>query len=464
VVYLGGVARALPLLAVLIALSVPAAASAAPSVKDRYIVVLKDSADSAAVAKEHGRKYGVQDRLVYGSALEGYAGKIPPGQLAKVKNDPRVDYVEPDGVAHTFTTQSGATWGLDRIDQRTRLLSGTYTYTQTGAGVTAYVIDTGIRTTHSEFGGRASLGAEFVDDSTTADDCDGHGTHVAGTIGGTTYGVAKDVNLVAVRVLDCTGSGAWSWVLSGINWVTQQHAAGTPAVANMSLGGGAIQSVDDAVTASIADGVTYSVSAGNSNASACNYSPARTPTALTIGATTSTDARASYSNYGSCVDWFAPGSSITSANMNGGSLTLSGTSMSSPHNTGAAALYLQGNPTATPATVRSNLASALTTGVVTGSNSTANHLLYVGPAGVPSPFTLSARGYKSRGLRRADLTWSGAGTSTVDVYRNNVRILTGTANDGFQTDNIGGKGAGTFTYRVCNAGTSTCSNNSAVTF
>ena len=458
-------ARALPLVLALIALSVPASASAAPSVKDRYIVVLKDSADSAAVAKEHGRKYGVQDQLVYGSALEGYAGKIPPGQLAKIENDPRVDYVEPDGVAHTTVTQTGATWGLDRIDQRVLPLSGTYTYTQTGAGVKAYVIDTGVRLTHTEFGGRATSGWDFVDGDSDASDCDGHGTHVAGTIGGATYGVAKAVNLVAVRVLDCNGSGAWSWVINGIDWVTQNHQAGQPAVANMSLGGGAFQSVDDAVTGSIADGVTYSISAGNSNANACNYSPARTPNALTIGATGSNDARASFSNYGSCVDWFAPGVSITSSYGTGDSATavLSGTSMSSPHNSGAAALYLQTNPTATPAAVRSALASNLTLGVVTSSNTAANHLLYVGPAGAPNPFSLSARGYKTRGVRAVDLTWSGA-TTSVDVYRNNVRILTGTANDGFQTDNIGGKGAGTFTYRVCNTGTSTCSNNSTVTF
>ena len=456
----------------LAALVLPASAGAVPPLKDRYIVVLQDSADSAEVAKEHGNRYGVEDRLVYGSALEGYAGKVPPGQLEKIRSDPRVKYVEPDGLATKFVTQTSATWGLDRIDQRWRPLSGTYTYEQTGAGVTAYVIDTGIRITHSEFDGlsanRASLGAEFVDDSATADDCDGHGTHVAGTIGGSTWGVAKGVNLVAVRVLDCTGSGAWSWVISGINWVTEQHDSGEAAVANMSLGGGAIQSVDDAVAASIADGVTYSVSAGNSNRDACGYSPARTFDALTIGSTTSSDARSSFSNYGSCVDWFAPGSSITSANMNGGSLTLSGTSMSSPHTAGAAALWLQGHLTDTPDQVRSALAGALTTGVVTSSNSPANHLLYVGStdAGPPPTVTisLSTRGYRLRNKNRAaDLTWSGATAGSVDVYRNNVRITT-TANDGFHTDNIGGKSAGTFTYRVCHAGTTTCSNNSSVSF
>src|SRR5687767_11929467 len=201
----------LTLLAALLAL--PAVASGAPSVKDRYIVVLNDSADSDTVARDHARRYGVQDRLVYGAALEGYAGRIPPGRLSAVQSDPRVKYVEPDGIAYATTTQSSATWGLDRIDQRALPLSGTYSYTNTGSGVNAYIIDTGIRFSHNDFGGRAVTGYDSVDGG-SADDCNGHGTHVAGTVGGSTWGVAKSVSLVGVRVLNCSGSGTWSGVIA----------------------------------------------------------------------------------------------------------------------------------------------------------------------------------------------------------------------------------------------------------
>jgi len=281
------------------------------------------------------------------------------------------------------TTQSNATWGLDRLDQRDLPLNATYSYDKTGSGVTAYIIDTGIRLSHNDFGGRATSGYDAIDGG-SADDCNGHGTHVSGTVGGTTYGVAKGVRLVAVRVLDCGGSGSNSGVIAGVNWVTSNHAAGQPAVANMSLGGGVSTALDQAVSNSIADGVTYALAAGNSNANACNSSPARTPNAITVGATTSSDARASYSNYGTCLDVFAPGSNITSAwsTSNTATNTISGTSMASPHVAGAAAVYLEGNPGATPAQVASALSGAATTGKVTSPGSgSPNRLLYSAPPG-----------------------------------------------------------------------------------
>ncbi|HEX6873451.1 MAG TPA: proprotein convertase P-domain-containing protein, partial [Micromonosporaceae bacterium] len=254
------------------------------------------------------------------------------------------------------------------------------TYPNTGSGVRAYIIDTGIRFSHSDFGGRAVSGFDAIDGG-TADDCNGHGTHVSGTVGGNSYGVAKTVTLVGVRVLDCAGSGTYAQVISGIDWVTGDHGAGQPAVANMSLGGGFDQATNDAVTNSIADGVTYAIAAGNSSADACSYSPASTPNAITVGATESTDARASYSNFGTCLDIFGPGSSITSAwnTSDTATNTISGTSMATPHVAGAAALVLAASPTYTPQQVRDKLVADATPNVVTNPGTgSPNLLLYVG--------------------------------------------------------------------------------------
>jgi len=343
----------------------------------RFIVTLRDGASPAAVAREHG----VAPAYVYTRVLNGFAGSISQAARDGLLRDSRVARVETDGIAYASTTQSGATWGIDRIDQRALPLNGSYSYTASGSGVTAYIIDTGIRFAHGEFGGRASSGYDAVDGG-SADDCNGHGTHVAGTVGGSTYGVAKSVALVAVRVLDCGGSGSWSGVIAGMDWVTANHSG--PAVANMSLGGGASASVDDAVRRMIASGVATAIAAGNGNQGgraqdACKYSPARVAEAMTVGATDKTDTKASWSNYGTCVDWFAPGVGITSAwsTSNTATNTISGTSMATPHTAGAAALYLSTNPSATPQQVRDALFANTTQGVVKSSKTANNHLLFV---------------------------------------------------------------------------------------
>jgi len=351
---------------------------AAAHIPGRFIVTLRAGADARGVAREHG----VAPDFVYSTVLNGFAGSISDAARAGLLRDGRVARIEQDGVVTTQTTESGATWGLDRTDQRALPLNTTYSYNSTGAGVTAYIIDTGIRFAHSEFGGRATSGYDAVDGG-AADDCNGHGTHVAGTVGGTTYGIAKSVSLVAVRVLDCNGSGSWSGVIAGMDLVATHH--NVPAVANMSLGGGASTSVDDALNRLINSGVTVGVAAGNGNRGgrqqdACGFSPSRVAAAITVGATDKTDTKTSWSNYGSCVDIFAPGSGITSAwnTSNTATNTISGTSMATPHVVGVAALYLgtTGNANASPATVAAALKGIATKNVVKSSSTTNPLLLF----------------------------------------------------------------------------------------
>src|SRR6185369_6941614 len=312
----------------------------APSqpIAGRYIVVFKQGVANPAAEAANATRGGGQLHHVYSAAIKGFAATLPDSALAGLRNNPLVDYIEQDQTVSLNQTESGATWGLDRIDQVDRPLDTLYHFNYTGAGVTAFIIDTGIRADHVEFTGRVFEGYSAIADGRGTDDCNGHGTHVSGTVGGTTWGVAKQVSLRPVRVLDCRGSGTWSGVIAGIDWVANNTAV-RPAVANMSLGGGKSTSVNAAVAGAVSKGVTMVVAAGNSSADACNYSPSSEPSALTVGATTSTDARASYSNFGSCVDIFAPGSSITSAwnTSSSATNTISGTSMASPHVTGVAA-------------------------------------------------------------------------------------------------------------------------------
>lgn len=354
----------------------------ASPIKNQYIVVLQAGSDlpaqaAAAIAKQHGG----QVLFTYNRAIRGFAVRIPEQAtsafLTAMQKNPQVSYVEEDTLMQTNTiTQSNPVWGLDRIDQHNLPLSKSFSYNKTGSAVNAYIVDTGILASHQEFNGRVQTGYSAIADNNGTNDCNGHGTHVAGTVGGSTYGIAKNVGLVPVRVLDCAGSGAMSGVIAGLDWIIQNGRKS--AVVNMSLGGSAYSTLDTAIDNLFNNGYVPVVAAGNSNTDACTSSPARAGKAITVAATDSTDTRASYSNYGSCVDLFAPGSQITSAwiGSNSSAATASGTSMASPHVAGVVATMLENNSTATPQSITDQLLNQSTINLIQNPMSSPNRLLY----------------------------------------------------------------------------------------
>ncbi|MFD0726502.1 S8 family serine peptidase [Lysobacter brunescens] len=422
----------------------------------QYIVVLKDNAASLAnersslsrvsvVARDIAAKHRTKLVRSYNNVLRGFVARADDKGLARLLADPRVAYVQEDGVVSITASQSNATWGIDRIDQRNLPLNQTYTYDTTASTVHAYVIDTGILLNHSQFSGRMGNGYDAVSSGGNANDCNGHGTHVAGTIGGSTYGVAKEVKLHPVRVLGCNGSGANSGVIAGMDWVAENHVK--PAVANMSLGGSADQATDDAVNRLHNAGVTVVVAAGNNSGNACSYSPARAANAITVGSTTNTDARSSFSNFGSCLDIYGPGSNILSAwyTSSTATNTISGTSMASPHVAGVAALYLANNPNATPTQVRNAIVDNATSGKVTDAGSgSPNKLLYSifgggeNPPPPPDTYSVSGTITNASGTGISGVTVSN-GTVSATTSSSGAYTLTGLANGTYTlTPSLGG--------------------------
>lgn len=419
--------------------------TASQPIPGSYIVVFKSHVDNPAVeARSIASGFGGRARHVFSSALKGFVVSMSDAELTRMRNNPNVAFIEQDQTIslNQISPQNQATWGLDRVDQVDLPLDTQYHFNYNGAGVSAFIIDTGIRADHTQFGGRVLSGFTSVSDGNGTNDCNGHGTHVAGTVGGDTYGIAKGVSLIPVRVLDCGGSGTTSGVIAGIDWAANSSLR--PAVANLSLGGGASAAMDAAVAGAVAKGVTMVVAAGNSNANACNSSPARAPSAITVGATTSTDARASFSNFGSCVDIFGPGVNITSAwNTSPDAVnTISGTSMATPHVAGIAALALAANATASPAAVASFLTA----------NATLNHISAVGTgspnllafslaAGVPTEPPVQAVAVKSitgQGSRSGFFSsnWKANATVTIRNIDNGAAVANATVSGSFSVGGV----------------------------
>lgn len=354
-------------------------------IKNQYIVILnKDAGSSKDFAQNIAKQHAGKVLQSYDTVLKGFAIYLPDTAgaafIEAMKKNPHVLSVENDTIVNIdATTQSNPDWGLDRIDQKALPLNSTYSYLQTGSGTTAYIVDTGILSSHQEFSGRVLSGYTAISDGNGTTDCNGHGTHVAGTVGGTTYGVAKNVNLVPIRILGCDGSGASSNVIAGLDWILKNGKK--PAVVNMSLGGATSSSLDSAVENLYNNGYVMVVAAGNSNTDACTSSPARVSKAITVAATDNTDTRASYSNYGSCVDIFAPGSQINSSWIGNNTATkiLNGTSMATPHVAGVVAEMLQSTPTASPQTISTNLLNQASSNVVKNPSGSPNRLLYKSP-------------------------------------------------------------------------------------
>jgi subtilisin family serine protease len=441
----------------------------ARAVPGSYIVILKDGVTARSLTPQTAsaltQQYGGSVRSTWTAALHGFSASMSDAQARRLAADPRVSYVQADAEVHALDTQTNPpSWGLDRIDQRNLPLDNSYTFNTTASNVHAYIIDTGIRITHTTFGGRATWGHNSVDTNNT--DCHGHGTHVAGTVGGSQYGVAKGVSLVAVKVLNCAGSGTTAQVADGINWVAGN--AIHPAVANMSLGGGADPTLDSAVTNAVNTGVTFAIASGNSNADACNFSPARVPSAITVNATDINDARASFSNFGTCTDIFAPGVNITSAWMTSDTATntISGTSMATPHVTGAAALWLAAHPGDTPAQVTTGLVNASTPNKVTNPGSGSPNRLLFTLFGAPTGVSVTNPGSRSGTVGTAITSFTVTATGGTPPYTWSATGLPPGISIGSTTGTISGTPttAGTFTTTVTATDTVGASGSAPFTF